>query len=425
MRWVAVAAVGLSIFLSALDATIVALASPIIARQLHLSNSLASAIFLAYSVPLTLLILPSAELMRRFRTLPIFLVAVSGFCLGSIICGLAPTLAVLLAGRIVQGSFAALLATQGIAVAASVVAPTERGRAMGLVGSLAPLGAVAGPGIGGLLLTRLDWHAIFFVNVPIGAVATLLGLESLRGIGLARGGQSGFHQMTGLVRRPQFLWGLLGFLASTTVAAGLYFLFPFDLTGIQRFGPATAGLLLLCVPLGMGIMGILGGYLTDRYGARRFTLIGSSLLLLGLLLLGLVLVQPVAAFDCAWRLLLIGAGIGLFTGPNQTLLMSAGPRETVAAASALSNFSARLGSVIGPLVLGIIWAVLPGMSRQMVGGITGLTLLAAFTLLAAWMASIEKSKPSAMEPQGRSQTDTGAEAGTRAARAESLTARPL
>src|SRR5215469_13563638 len=357
MRWVAVAAVGLSIFLSALDATIVALASPIIARQLHLSNSLASAIFLAYSVPLTLLILPSAELMRRFRTLPIFLVAVSGFCLGSIICGLAPTLAVLLAGRIVQGSFAALLATQGIAVAASVVAPTERGRAMGLVGSLAPLGAVAGPGIGGLLLTRLDWHAIFFVNVPVGAAATLLGLESLRGGGLARGGQSGFRQMTGLVRRPQFLWGLLGFLASTTVAAGLYFLFPFDLTGIQRFGPATAGLLLL----------------------------------------GLVLVQPVAAFDCAWRLLLIGAGIGLFTGPNQTLLMSAGPRETVAAASALSNFSARLGSVIGPLVLGIIWAVLPGMSRQMVGGITGLTLLAAFTLLAAWMASIEKSKPSAME----------------------------
>jgi MFS family permease len=70
VRWLAVTAIGLSIFLSALDATIVALASPIIARQFHLSDSLASAIFLAYSVPLTLLILPSAELMRRFRTLP-------------------------------------------------------------------------------------------------------------------------------------------------------------------------------------------------------------------------------------------------------------------------------------------------------------------------------------------------------------------
>jgi MFS transporter, DHA2 family, multidrug resistance protein len=214
--------------------------------------------------------------------------AVVGFCLGSIVCGLAPTFPTLLVGRIIQGSFAALIATQGIAVAASVVAPTERGRAMGLIGSLAPLGAVAGPGIGGLLLTRLDWHAIFFVNVPIGAAAAILGLVSLRGVGLARGAQSGFRQMIGLLRRPQFLWGLLGFLASTTVAAGLYFLFPFDLAGIQRYGTAIAGLLLLCVPMGMGVMGILGGYLTDRFGARRFTLIGSSLLLVGLLLLGLV-----------------------------------------------------------------------------------------------------------------------------------------
>src|SRR5215472_17076076 len=126
-RWVAVLSVGLSIFLSALDATIVALASPIIARQLHLSDSVASAIFLAYSVPLTLLILPSAELMRRFRTLPLFLSAVLGFCLGSIVCGLAPTFPLLLLGRIIQGSFAALIATQGIAVVVNDAATTERG----------------------------------------------------------------------------------------------------------------------------------------------------------------------------------------------------------------------------------------------------------------------------------------------------------
>jgi MFS family permease len=420
-RWLAVTAVGLSIFLSALDATIVALASPIIARQFHLSDSLASAIFLAYSVPLTLLILPSAELMRRFRTLPLFLSAVAGFCLGSVVCGLAPTFSTLLVGRVIQGSFAALIATQGVAVAASVVAPTERGRAMGLIGSLAPLGAVAGPGIGGLLLTRLDWHAIFFVNIPVAAAAAILGLVSLRGTGLARGAQSGFRQMVGLVGRPQFLWGLLGFLASTTVASGLYFLFPFDLTGIQRYGPAIAGLLLLCVPLGMGVMGILGGYLTDRFGARRFTLIGSMLLLLGLVLLGLVLVEPAAALNCAWRLLLIGTGIGLFTGPNQTLLMSAGPRETMGTASALSNLSARLGSVVGPLALGILWALLPGMSRQMVGGITALALLAAFTVLAAWMASKERRGVGVSAPLHQSFIDTST--GAQQARARSLSAR--
>ncbi|HEY7984511.1 MAG TPA: MFS transporter, partial [Ktedonobacterales bacterium] len=158
-RWVAVVAVALSIVLSALDATIIALAAPAIAHQFALSASAAALIFLSYSVPLTLLILPAAELARRYRTLPLFLVAVVGFGLGSVLSGLAPVFPVLLVGRVVQGSFAAVIATQGVAVAATVVAPRERGRAMGLIGSLVPLGGVAGPGIGGVLLARFDWHA--------------------------------------------------------------------------------------------------------------------------------------------------------------------------------------------------------------------------------------------------------------------------
>ncbi len=385
-RWVAVSAVGLSIVLSALDATIVALAAPEIARQFQLSASAASLIFLGYGVPLTLLILPAAELVRRYRTLPLFLVAVLGFGLGSVLCGVAPSFPLLLAGRVVQGSFAAVIATQGVAVAAAVVAPRERGRAMGLIGSLAPLGGVAGPGIGGVLLTRFDWHAVFFVNVPVCAVAAGLALASLGGVSLMGGAHSGLQQMAGLLRRPPFRWGLVAFLASTTVGAGLYYLFPFDLSAVQRFTPATAGLLLLCVPLGMGALGILGGYLTDRYGARRFILLGSSLLLAGLALLAPLLTQRTGALDLAWRLLLIGAAVGLFTGPNQTLLMSAGPREAMPTASALSNLCARVGAVLGPLVVGLLWAALPGVARQMVAGVVALVVLAGLTLLAAVVA---------------------------------------
>ncbi len=136
-RWLAVIAVGLSIFLSALDATIVALALPSMAHHFQLSDSLASAVTLSYAIPLTVLILPSGDLVSRFRTLPTFLIAVLGFGLGSLACGLAPNFPLLLVGRVIQGGFGALIATQGIAVAAAVVAPTERGRAIGLIGSLA------------------------------------------------------------------------------------------------------------------------------------------------------------------------------------------------------------------------------------------------------------------------------------------------
>src|SRR5215469_8932592 len=99
-RWLAVTAVGLSLFLSALDATIVALGLPPIARHFGLSDSVAAAVTLSYALPMTLLLLPAGDLVSRWRTLPTFVIAVLGFGLGSLVCGLAPTFALLLLGRI-------------------------------------------------------------------------------------------------------------------------------------------------------------------------------------------------------------------------------------------------------------------------------------------------------------------------------------
>jgi len=382
----------------ALDGTIVALALPTIARHFQLSDSLASAVTLSYAIPLTLLILPSGDLVGRFHTLPTFLISVVGFGLGSLTCGLAPNFALLLVGRIVQGCFGAVIATQAIAVAAAVVLPGERGRAMGLIGALAPLGGVAGPGIGGLLLARFDWSAIFFVNVPVCLLAALLGLFSLRGVRLSRSG-SAYRQMGGLLRRPPFRWGLLAFFCSVTVAGALYYLLPFDMSNVQHIAPAHAGVILLCVPLGMGVMGILGGYLTDRYGAQPFILTGSGLLLVGLIMLTLIVQSPTAELDLAWRLLLVGIGIGLFTGPNQTLLMSAGARETMGAASALSNLGARIGSVCGPLVLGLTWTFLVSISTQMGVGILVVDGFAVLNLLFAWLSIQRRARSVSAEEE--------------------------
>src|SRR2546430_16364835 len=216
-RWLAVTAIGLSLFLSALDATIVALALPPIAHHFQLSDSLVSVVTLSYAIPLTLLILPAGDLIGRFRVLPTFLVAVLGFGLGSIICGLASSFSLLLVGRVVQGCFGAVIATQGIAVAAAVVSSGERGRAMGIVGVLAPLGGVAGPGIGGLLLANFGWPSVFFVNVPFCLLAALLGLFSLRGVRLGGRPPGGAYRPTaGLLRPPSFPWGLLAFFWSVS-----------------------------------------------------------------------------------------------------------------------------------------------------------------------------------------------------------------
>ncbi len=371
-RWLAVSVIGLSLFLSALDGTIVALALPPIARHFQLSDSLVSTVTLGYAIPLTVLILPAGDLVGRFRVLPTFLVAVLGFGLGSLLCGLASSFPLLLVGRVVQGCCGAVLATQGLAVAAAVVSPGERGRAMGLVGALAPLGGVAGPGIGGLLLARFGWSSVFFVNVPICGLAALLGIFSLRGVRLfeQRSGST-YGQMAGLLRRPAFLWGLLAFFWSVSVAGALYYLLPFDLSGIQHLAPTLSGTILLCVPLAMVVLGILTG---------------SGLLLIGLFLLTSVSGSHTSELNLAWRLLLIGSGIGLFSGPNQTLLMGVGARETMGAASALSNLSTRLGSVCGPLVLGITWSFLASFSAQIGVGILVVDGFAVLNLLFACLA---------------------------------------
>src|SRR5207248_2538088 len=239
--------IGLSLFLSALDATIVALALPPIANHFRLSDSLASAVTLSYAIPLTVLILPSGDLVGRFRVLPTFLVAVLGFGLGSIICGLASNFSLLVVGRVIQGCFGAVIATQGIAVAAAVVSPGERGRAMGIIGALAPLGSIAGPGIGGLLLARFDWSAVFFVNVPFCLLAALLGVLSLRGLRLGdqRSG-SAYRQMGGLLRRSSFLWGLLAFFWSVSVGGALYYLLPFNLSNVAHRSTCRRRDLALC-----------------------------------------------------------------------------------------------------------------------------------------------------------------------------------
>src|SRR5881396_1278058 len=365
-KWVAIVAVGLSLFLSALDATIVALALPPIASRFQLSDSIAAAITLAYAIPLTLLVLPSGALVSRFRAPPNFLV--------------------LLTGRIVQGSFAALIATQGVALAAAVVLPKERGRAMGIVGTVAPLGGVAGPGIGGLLLANFGWSSIFFVNVPVGLLASLLGFLSLRGVSLGHQEPANnvYHQMAGLLRRPQFLLALIAFFSSVSASVALYYLLPFDLSEIQHIDPALSGLVLLCVPLGMMTMGITGGYLSDRYHAKPFMLAGSGLLLIGSLALSLVVSSTTSWMDLAWRLLLVGMGIGLFSSPTMTLIVGVG-RDMMAAASTASNLVARLGTVFGPIVMGITWTIVTSLSTQMVAGIILVDILASATLIFAYL----------------------------------------
>jgi predicted MFS family arabinose efflux permease len=260
---------------------------------------------------------------------------------------------------------------------------------MGIVGTVAPLGGVVGPGVGGILLASYDWSSIFFVNLPIVLVASLTGLLSLRGVvlkGTGRGSSRDSNKTNSLLRNPRFLSGLLAFFFSVSASVALYYFLPFDLSGIQHIDSALSGLLLLCVPLGMVSIGVAGGYLTDRYHARPFILAGSGLLFIGSIALSLVVSTSTSELDLAWRLFLIGVGVGLFTGPNMSVIMNIGGREKIASASAISNLAGRLASVVGPLAVGVAWTLIPTFSGQMIIGVLLVDVFAAATLLFALLS---------------------------------------
>src|SRR5438094_2868959 len=120
-------------------------------------------------------------------------------------------------------------------------------------------------------------------------------------------------------------------------------------------------------------------------------LAGSGLLLIGSLALSLAVSSPTSWTDLAWRLLLVGMGIGLFSSRTMTVIMGVG-RDMMAAASTVSNLTARLGTVFGPLIMGITWTIVTSLSTQIVAGIILVDILASATLIFAYLSAIRQDR---------------------------------
>ena len=170
-RVAALTGVLLALLLAALDQTIVATAGPAIQRDLDVSPATYPWITTAYLVASTVMVPIYGKLSDVFGRKPVLLAGVSIFLAGSLLCGLSPNVGMLITARAVQGLGAAALFTSAFTVIADLFPASERGKYAGLIGGVMGIASVVGPLVGGVLTDTFGWHWVFFVNLPIGAVA--------------------------------------------------------------------------------------------------------------------------------------------------------------------------------------------------------------------------------------------------------------
>ncbi|GAA1943408.1 MFS transporter [Kitasatospora viridis] len=424
-RWDLVAVAGMLSFVAMLDMNIVNIALPDLARSLHVSLETAQWAALGYQLPVVALLLPAGRWLDQVGTRPALLLATTGFGTCSAAAALAPSAPWLLAARIAQGGFGALLFVLMPVLAARSVSPRLRGRAMSVPATLGPLGAVTGPAVGGLLLDHLGWRAIFLVKLPVCLAALVIAHRSAPRGGRLRPPDRSALAEAGLIGSATGavllaltfapgspLWLLLAAAAvpplvrwlrgpagrSLTallrdsgtagvhgtvlcVAAGfavMRYLVALHLQDQDRVSATVTGLTLLAFPLGMALAGPLGGRLADRFAPRKVAVAGTAVTAFGLLLL-VPLGDNWSPPDVAWRLGLAGLGMGLYGGPVQKLVMTAAPSERMAAAGSGVQLARSLGFTLGPALATAAW----GLAGGGTGGVrAGLVLAAAI----AWLA---------------------------------------
>jgi EmrB/QacA subfamily drug resistance transporter len=415
-RWAVLVLAGAGGFMTALDASIVNISLPSIARSFGVPlTGEVEWVITSYLVVVAAFLLSVGRLADMIGRKAIFVAGVVVFTLGSMGCGAAPSLRWLLAARAFQGLGAALIFAVNIAMITQAFPLTERGRALGANAILIALGVSFGPTLGGFITQRLSWRWIFYVNVPVGVVVVIAALtiltERLRRakgrfdpagaallavalssltLGLSFGQEWGWTSWRTLlalgvglgalpavgvverrVRAPLldltllrsrvFAFSLISFVLAMMALFAVGFLLPFYFEELRGFDAERSGLLLTPLSLTLAVVAPISGAIADRFGSRWLSPIGLLIACIGLLLLGrLTAASPIS--EVIAYLVVTGLGQGLFQAPNTRTLMDAAPRRAQGVASGVLATGRVLGQSLSVALSGAVFAAKGGVA---------------------------------------------------------------
>ncbi|MBL0289171.1 MAG: MFS transporter [Betaproteobacteria bacterium] len=410
VRW-ALASLSLSMLLSSLGTSIANVGLPTFAQAFNASFQEVQWIVLAYLLAITTLIVSVGRLGDITGRRRLLLAGILLFTVASVLCGVAPTLWLLIAARALQGLGAAIMMALTMAFVGETVPKERTGSAMGLLGTMSAIGTALGPSLGGVLIAGLGWPALFLINVPLGLltfllafrflpldrrdsqadragfdhVGTLLLALTLAAYALAmtigRGSFGRFNMallfaavsgmglfvlaetraVSPLIRLAMFRNPVLsaGFAMSTlvtTVVMATLVVGPFYLSGALALDAARIGLVMSSGPIVAALTGVPAGRIVDRFGAHRMSIAG----LVGMAVGASTLPMLPTRFGVPGYiapLVVITAGYALFQAANNTAVMTNIRPDQRGVISGMLNLSRNLGLITGASAMGAVFAL--------------------------------------------------------------------
>lgn len=435
-RFVVIVA-GIGLLLSTLDTGIINIAIPTLIHVFHSTLTGISWTITLYTLALTGTIVLFGRLSDRFGHLPVYVLGLLVFALSSMLCGLSQSVAELIAFRVWQGVGAAMLQATSAALITTIIPESRRGPALGTLGILLGLGPVLGPTVGGAVISLVSWRWIFFINVPIVAIA-LLGCSRLRKIVHEHRHPIHLNITGNVLLSLSVLFLLLSMSAvgeSVSDVVGLFLLFalfitafiarelkiktpivhlrlftnstfarsmvavfffggatsigfivpPYFLETVRHFGAWQAGLVNVSAPVGLMLLSNWSGRWIHNFRENRLMVIGLSLMLVAY---G-VLTQMQAdwsALRMAFPLFLYGVGAGIFVPANLSAIMGAVGRDQQGTIGAVQRMVQNLGIAMDTSIVAVMLRLHAGsgvgglmvgfrLAWGYAGGTLGLTLI--------------------------------------------------
>jgi EmrB/QacA subfamily drug resistance transporter len=385
--WLTLITVAVGVMMVALDGTIVAIANPAIGKDLHASWAQLQWITNAYFLALAVSLITAGKLGDRFGHRQTFLLGVTGFAAASGAIGLSHSIAMVVTCRVFQGLFGALLMPAALGLLRATFPAEKLNMAIGIWGMVIGASTAGGPILGGVLVEHVDWQSVFFINVPVGLLALILGSLILRdhraenaprsfdllGIALLSGAM--FCLVWALIKAPTWGWGngrTWAFIAASVIGFVLFSLWetkvrePLIPLGLFRSVPLSAGVVLM-VLMAIAFMGglfFVTFYLQNVHGMSPITAGLHLLPLTGMMIVG----SPLAGA----LITKLGPRIPLAGGMVATAVAMYGMStlEANTGTGVMSVWFALLGLGLAPVMVGAT-EVIVGNAPMELSGVAG------------------------------------------------------